>query len=136
MKGNLRVLGEAVKYSTNCKMKNQIKIKKFKEFFDNKNLGGKLIIVSFQEKKSAQKSILVSSLRAILRRFDWQNKFHQTASVHTCIIYKAWTLLSWNHVMSKTCPTRVSDMRVVCIFKNLPHVRVSSSFQCCLIRAT
>jgi len=32
--------------------------------------------------------------------------------------YVARTLLSWSRVMSKTCPTCVSDTRVVCILKN------------------
>jgi len=42
--------------------------------------------------------------------------------------YVARTLLSWSRVVSETCPTSVSDTRVICIFKNLSRVRVSCPF--------
>jgi len=50
--------------------------------------------------------------------------------------YVARIFLSWNRIMFETCPTRMSDTYVVCIFKNLPRVHVSCLFQCCLVCAT
>ena len=43
--------------------------------------------------------------------------------------YIAQTLLLRSRVVFETCPTRVSDTRVVCIFKILPCIHVSCPFQ-------
>jgi len=50
--------------------------------------------------------------------------------------YVAQTLLSWSHIVSETCPTLVSNTRVMCIFKYLLGVHMSCSFPCCNVRAT
>ena len=76
----------------------------------------------------------------MIRANDFPISYRQQAKnkISADILADSADIYNKGCVVSETYPTRVSEMRVVCIFKNLSRVHVSCLFQCChvTVRAT